>query len=71
MSTRLTAAAPRLEARRRPGPVALFSNAFKADPRLAWIPGDLTLLAFLASVGAGVIVIFRERVYLTGLNLTF
>jgi hypothetical protein len=29
----------------------IFAGLYKADPRLAWFPVDLTLLLFLVSVG--------------------
>ncbi|MDX6751918.1 O-antigen ligase family protein [Geminicoccaceae bacterium 1502E] len=47
----------------------LFAGRFKADPRLAWVPVDLTLLFFAASLGVAALVIRRERVYLPGLRL--
>jgi O-antigen ligase len=49
----------------------LLSPAFKGDPRLDFIPGDITILLFLASVGIGVLVLVRERIYMGGLDITF
>ena len=31
----------------------IFAGLYKADPRLAWFPVDLTLLLFIVSVGFG------------------
>ncbi|MDX6751920.1 O-antigen ligase family protein [Geminicoccaceae bacterium 1502E] len=47
----------------------LFAGRFKADPRFAWVPLDITLLFFLASLAVGVTVVWRERIYLPGLRL--
>lgn len=49
----------------------LLSPAFKADPRLAFVPVDITLLTFAMSVGLGLLVIVRERIYLNGLTIGF
>jgi len=35
----------------------MYAGRFKADPRFAWIPVDLTLLFFLLSVGSGFLII--------------
>jgi O-antigen ligase len=39
----------------------LFAGRFKQDPRFAWVPVDLTVLFFAASVFAGVVVLFRRN----------
>jgi O-antigen ligase len=43
----------------------LFAGRFKQDPRFAWVPVDLTLLFFAASVFAGFVVLFRRNFRVT------
>jgi O-antigen ligase len=38
----------------------IFAGLYKADPRLAWFPVDLTLLLFLVSVGLGGWIVVRR-----------
>lgn len=39
----------------------LFAGLFKADPRLTWVPFDLTAAFFALSVSAGILVLARRR----------
>ena len=39
----------------------LFAGRFKTDPRLQWVPVDLTLLFFVASVGVGLVLLVKRR----------
>jgi len=44
--------------------VFLYSGVFKNNPRLSWIPFDLTLLALGASLMSGIWYAFRHRIVL-------
>ena len=39
----------------------LFAGRFKADPRFAWVPVDITALFFAISVAQGVFILLRRR----------
>lgn len=39
----------------------LFAGRYKADPRFAWVPVDLTVLFFLLSALAGMLILMRMR----------
>ena len=39
----------------------LFAGRFKADPRFAWVPVDITALLFAITVAQGVIILLRRR----------
>lgn len=45
----------------------LFWGNYKVDPRLAWLPFDLSIGFFVLGVAMGAIIIWRERLYLPGL----
>jgi O-antigen ligase len=47
----------------------LFSGNYNADSRLAWVPIDLSICFFAISVAIGVVIVFREGLYLPGLTL--
>ena len=45
----------------------LFAGRYKADPRFAWVPVDITLLTFLLSVAASTVVLLkRRRIWVNG-----
>jgi O-antigen ligase len=46
-----------------------FAGLYKADPRLAWIPVDLTLLLFMVSVGMGGWIVVRRDMRLSKRSL--
>jgi hypothetical protein len=48
----------------------IFAGVYKADPRVAWVPVDLTLLFFLVSIGTGFWVLFRRRFNLSRRGIT-
>lgn len=48
----------------------LFAGRFKLDPRFAWVPVDLTLLFFAASVCLGFVALFRRNFLVTNGALT-
>ena len=39
----------------------LFAGRFKADPRFAWVPVDITALLFAITVAQGVVILLRRR----------
>lgn len=50
--------------------LSVFAGYFKADPRLAWVPVDLTALLFASSVAAGAFILGRRgRLDLRGLQI--
>ena len=47
----------------------LFAGIYKEDPRFAWIPGDITLLAFGLSFVTGLYIVVRRGIVLRRENL--
>ena len=47
----------------------IFAGLYKADPRLAWFPVDLTLLLFIVSVGLGGWIVVRRDMQLSKKSL--
>jgi O-antigen ligase len=47
----------------------LFSGNYKPDPRLAWVPIDLSICLFAMTFAMGMAIIWRERLYLPGLTV--
>jgi O-Antigen ligase len=50
----------------------IFAAAYKADPRFAWFPGDMTLVFFGVSVAAAVVPLLRASLfYLPGIKVVW
>jgi len=49
----------------------LFAGVYKADPRLAWLPVDLTALFFVLSVISGLVIVYKKKFVFSckGLNI--
>jgi O-antigen ligase len=49
--------------------VFLFAGNYKADARLSWLPVDLSIGFFAIGFAMGLVIIYREGLYLPGLSL--
>jgi O-antigen ligase len=49
--------------------IFLFAGNYNADPRLTWLPVDLSIGFFAIGVAMGAVIIYREGLYLPGLTV--